>query len=163
MINMTNEEQILQNTEEILKILKEQWNIPDEEEPVDPVTPTDLMEELKNLPTNEEKIEYIKTKLEENEAYSEEHIILKIFTDKVGDTILEIKLRPYTEWGKTIDYFYKQLGDPDAIETSKYNMRLILWYKITKYIQQDVPDDGSSIIDKVTDEWGNRDDINANG
>ena len=157
---MTNEEQILANTEEILRILKEQWNIPDEEE--DPVTPdeeTDLMEQLKNLPTNEEKIEYIITKLEENNAYSEEHIILKIFTDKVGDTVLEIKIKPYKDWGATINYFYTQLGEPQALETSKYNMRLILWYKITKYIQQNIPDDGSSIINEVTEDWGHRDEI----
>ena len=153
---MTNEETILKNTEEILQILKTEFNITDEEE-TNTIIETDLINQIKTLPTNKEKIDYIITRLEENNAYSEEHIILKIFTDKVGDTILEIKIRPYTDWGKTIDYFYNNLGEADEIETSKYNMRLILWYKLTKYMQQETTDDGSSIIEKVNNEWGDQD------
>ena len=163
---MTNEEQILQNTEEILTILKNEFNITEEEEETNETNETQyitqLNEQLQNN-THPEVIEWIINQLQEQQIYSEEDIIIKIFTDKTGDTILEIKIRPYPKWGKIITYFYENIGEPFLIETSKYSMRLIIWYKLTHHMQHTTEDDGSSIIDKVTTEWGNKDDINAQG
>lgn len=162
---MTNEEKILDNTEEILRILKEEFDIDDD--PVDPSgddgdpTPSFKEELIEKLRTNtfHEVIEFIKETLNDQGIYSEDDMLIKIITDNVGDTVLEIKIKPYKKWGKTIDFFYTNLEDPDYFETSKYNMRVIMWYKLTKYTQITPEEDDTGIIDDINDDWN---DLNGN-
>lgn len=135
---MTNEEQILQNTEEILSILKTEFNIETETETPTETETTEYMQTLTNSLKEgsfEEIIENLKQVLTSNDAYSEEDVLIKIFTDTIGNTILEIKIKPYPKWGKTIDWLFTNLGEPENIETSRYTMKLIMWYNLTKYQQ----------------------------
>ena len=156
---MTNEETILQNTEEILRILKHT----EETTPTTEVS-TDFKNELQEkldqgIPYDELK-QYIIDQLTLNGIYSEANIIIKIFTHIEGDIILEIKTRPHTYMGKVVDFFYENMGEPTYFETSRYTMKLIMWYKLTKNIQMEEQTSDTNIVDDVNEEWGDNDNIN---
>jgi len=160
---MTVNDEILQNTEEILSILKSQFNIEDKpttDEPSEEETTSfnDELKEQMQTKTIPEIIEWFKQTLTTQELYSEDDMIIKIITDSVGDIVLEFKIKPYNRWGKVIDWFYTNMGDPDYFETSRYNMRVIMVYKLTKYLQVE-PEEDNGIVDQVNNEW---DELNGN-
>ena len=149
---MTNEEQILTNTEEILRILRNQDNVEESESGVS----TDFKNELQGMidqgiPYDELK-NFIIQQLALNGLYSEPNIVIKIFTHKEGDIILEIKTRPHHNWGKIIDFFYSNMGEPEYFETSRYTMKIIMWYKLTKNIQMEEQTSDTNIVDDITDQ-----------
>lgn len=155
---MTNEEKILDNTEEILRILKEEFDIDDEPTPVDPsddetTSFEDELREKMQTSTIPEIVEWFKETLNNLELYSEDDMIIKIITDSVGDIVLEFKIKPYNRWGKVIDWFYTNMGDPDYFETSRYNMRVIMVYKLTKYTQIEPQEEDTGIVDDVNEDW----------
>ena len=158
---MTNEEQILTNTEEILRILRNEGS----SDSGSSATPsTDFSNELQakideGIPYDELK-DFIISQLEYNGIYSEANIVIKIFVHKTGDMILEIKSRPHMNLGKVVDYFYTNLGEPTYFETSRYNLRIIMWYKLNKNMQMSEQTSDSSIVEDVNDQWGDNDTIN---
>ena len=154
---MTNEETILQNTEEILRILKHEENATTTE----PSTEfnNDIQEKInQGIPYDELKA-YIIEQLTLKGIYSEANIIIKIFTHKEGDIILEIKTRPHRYMGKVVDFFYENMGEPTYFETSRYTMRLVMWYKLTKNIQMEEQTSDTNIVDDVNEQWGDNDNI----
>lgn len=159
---MTEEEQnqILNNTEEILRILRNTDNVEESESAIS----TDFSNELQakideGIPYDELK-GFIIEQLELNGIYSEANIVIKIFVHKTGDMILEIKTRPHRYMGKVVDYFYENLGEPSYFETSRYNLRLIMWYRLNKNQQMEDQESDSSIIDAVNNDWQDNDDVN---
>lgn len=155
---MTNEDKILANTEEILRIIKEQFNITDTTEDTTQETITEFKQQLQELLTTGESSyttikNTLKDQLVEQELYSEEDMLIDIFSDnKTQDTILQVKIRPFSKWGKTIDYIYELLGEPNTIETSKYNMRIIIEYKLYQNKQIEEPSEPTdSAMELVND------------
>lgn len=160
---MTEEEQgqILNNTEEILRILRNEGS----SDSGSSATPsTEFSNELQakideGIPYDELK-GFIIEQLALNGIYNEANVLIKIFVHKTGDMILEIKTRPHRNMGKVVDYFYENLGEPSYFETSRYTMRLIMWYRLNKNQQMEDQESDSSIIDAVNDDWGDNDDVN---
>lgn len=139
---------------------------PPTEPPEDDEEPTgQFKEELEakineGLPYDQVK-EFIISKLEELGIYSEDDVVIKIFVHKTGDLMLEIKTRPHPYFGKVLDFFQQSLGDADYFETSRYEMRVIQWWRLTKNMQMSEQTSDSSIIDVVNEDWQDRDDVNA--
>lgn len=105
--------------------------------------------------------DWIIRKLAELGIYSEEDVNIKIFVHKTGDMMLEVKLRPYIHWGDCIQFFQDAMGDADYFETSRYNMKNIMWWRLNKNQQMEEQTSDSSIIDAVNEDWEDRDDVNA--
>lgn len=104
--------------------------------------------------------DWIIRKLTELGIYSEEDVNIKIFVHKTGDMMLEVKLRPYIHWGDCIQFFQDAMGDADYFETSRYNMKNIMWWRLNKNMQMEEQTSDSSIIDNVTEDWGDNDNVN---
>lgn len=111
------------------------------------------------LPYDQVK-EWIISKLEELGLYSEEDMVIKIFVHRTGDMILEFKVRPYSRWGDAIQFFQSNMGDTDYFETSRYTMKNIMWWRLNKNMQMEEQTSDSSIIDNVTEDWGDNDNVN---
>ena len=121
---------------------------------------TELEEKINHgLPYDEVK-EWVISKLEELGIYSEEDVNIKIFVHKTGDMILEVKLRPYIYWGECIQFFQDAMGDADYFETSRYVMKNIMWWRLNRNMQMEEQTSDSSIIDNVTEDWGDNDNVN---
>lgn len=104
--------------------------------------------------------DWIISKLAELGIYSEDDVNIKIFVHKTGDMMLEVKLRPYIYWGDCIQFFQDAMGDADYFETSRYNMKNIMWWRLNKNMQMEEQTSDSSIIDNVTEDWGDNDNVN---
>lgn len=104
--------------------------------------------------------DWIIRKLEELGIYSEEDVNIKIFVHRTGDMMLEVKLRPYIHWGDCIQFFQDAMGDADYFETSRYNMKNVMWWRLNRNMQMEEQTSDSSIIDNVTEDWGDNDDVN---
>ena len=104
--------------------------------------------------------EWIISKLDELGLYSEEDMVIKIFVHRTGDMIFEFKVRPYNRGGDAIQFFQSNMGDTDYFETSRYTMKNIMWWRLNKNMQMEEQTSDSSIIDAVTDDWGDNDDVN---
>ena len=132
--------------------------------PVTPVAPSQFKIELQGkidtgLPYEEVK-EWIIETLTNEGIYSEANIVIKLFTYVDGDIILEVKSRPYPRWGKLLQFLQDSMGEADKFETSRYEMKTIQWWKLTKNQQMETQTSESSIIDAVTNDWGDNDDVN---
>ena len=159
---MTNEEQILNNTEEILRILRNTDNTEENESAISTDFKNELQQKIdEGIPYDELK-DYIIEQLTLNNIYSDKDIVIKLFTHKEGDIILEIKTRPHPNWGKVIDYFYTNMGEPQYFETSRYEMRIIMWYRLTKNIQIPETTSETNIVDDVNEQWGDSDNVTFN-
>ena len=62
--------------------------------------------------------------------------------------------------GKVIDWFYANLGEPKYFETSRYTMRIIMWYELTRNIQMEETTSDTNIVDAVNEDWGDNDNVN---
>ena len=91
--------------------------------------------------------------------YSEADINIKLFTDVKGNIILEVKTRPYRYMGRLLQFLRDSMGEADKFETSRYSMNLIMWYELTKNQQMEGQTSNSSIINEVTEQWGDNDSI----
>lgn len=133
-------------------------------EPVSEVTSefkTDLQAKIdEGLPYTQVKA-WIIEKLYVLGIYSEEDIVIKLFTDVKGNLILEVKTRPYKYMGRLLQFLRDSMGEADKFETSRYSMNLIMWYELTKNQQMEEQTSDSSIIDAVNEDWEDRDDVNA--
>lgn len=133
-------------------------------EPVSEVTSefkTDLQAKIdEGLPYTQVKA-WIIEKLYVLGIYSEEDIVIKLFTDVKGNLILEVKTRPYRYMGRLLQFLRDSMGEADKFETSRYSMNLIMWYELTKNQQMEEQTSDSSIIDAVNEDWEDRDDVNA--
>ena len=134
--------------------------------PSTPVAPSQFKIELQSkidqgLPYDEVK-EWIIETLTNEEIYSESDINIKIFTDIEGDIILECKSRPYMYWGKLLQFLQDSMGDADKFETSRYEMKTIQWWKLTKNQQMETQTSTTDIVDEVNEQWGDNDHINFN-
>ena len=132
--------------------------------PPTPVAPSQFKIDLQakideGLPYDQVK-DWIIEVLTTEDIYSEADIVIKIFTDIEGDIILEVKSRPYAYWGRLLQYLQDAMGDADKIETSRYVMKTIQWWKLTKNQQMEDQESDSSIIDAVNNDWGDNDDVN---
>ena len=132
--------------------------------PPTPVAPSQFKIDLQakideGLPYDQVK-EWIIETLTAEGIYSEADIVIKIFPDIEGDIILEVKSRPYIYWGKLLQYLQDAMGDADKFETSRYVMKTIQWWKLTKNQQMEDQESDSSIIDAVNNDWGDNDDVN---
>ena len=132
--------------------------------PPTPVAPSQFKIDLQakideGLPYDQVK-DWIIEVLTTEGIYSEADIVIKIFTDIEGDIILEVKSRPYIYWGRLLQYLQDAMGDADKFETSRYVMKTIQWWKLTKNQQMEDQESDSSIIDAVTHDWGDNDDVN---
>ena len=140
-------------------------NPPQEEaEPVDGEPTGAFREELEakineGLPYDQVK-EWVISKLEDLGIYSEADVVIKIFVHRTGDMILEVKTRPYRWWGALLQFFQDNMGDADYFETSRYTMKTISWWRLNKNMQMDEQTSDSSIIDAVTEDWGDNDNVN---
>ena len=131
----------------------------DEDEEVTSDFKTELLEKInQGIPYDQVKDWVIQT-LTEQGIYSEADMVIKIFTHHTGDIILEFKVRPYHKWGKAIQFFQDNMGDADYFETSRYNMKNVLWYRLTKNQQMEDMHSNTDIVDDVTEQWGDKDDI----
>lgn len=131
----------------------------DDEEEITSAFKTELIEKInQGIPYNEVK-DWIISTLTELAIYSEEDMVIKIFTHHTGDIILEFKVRPYHKWGKAIQFFQDTMGDADYFETSRYTMKNVLWYRLTKNQQMEDMNSGTDIVDEVNEQWGSNDDI----
>lgn len=111
------------------------------------------------LPYDQVK-EWVISKLEELGIYSEEDVVIKIFVHKTGDMMLEVKTRPYRWWGALLQFFEDNMGEADFFETSRYTMKTISWWRLNKNMQMEEQTSDSSIIDNVTEDWGDNDNVN---
>lgn len=132
--------------------------------PPTPVAPSQFKIDLQakideGLPYDQVK-EWIIEVLTTEGIYSEADIVIKIFPDIEGDIILEVKSRPYIYWGRLLQYLQDSMGDADKFETSRYVMKTIQWWKLTKNQQMEDQESDSSIIDAVNTDWGDNDDVN---
>ena len=132
----------------------------------DDTTPTDFKSELQEkinqgLPYDAVK-QWIIEKLVELGIYSEADAVIKLFTHKTGDIILEVKVRPYPKWGDCIQFFQNAMGDADYFETSRYDMKNIMWWKLTRNIQMEEMHSTTDIVDDVNEQWGDNDQIDFN-
>lgn len=103
--------------------------------------------------------DWVISKLAELGIYSEEDVNIKIFVHRTGDMVLEVKLRPYTYWGDCIQFFQDAMGDADYFETSRYDMKNIMWWRLNKNMQMEEQTSDSSIVDQVNEDWGDNDNI----
>lgn len=106
--------------------------------------------------------EWIISKLEELGIYSEDDVVIKIFVHKTGDMILEVKTRPYRWWGALLQFFQDNMGESDFFETSRYNMKNIMWWRLNKNQQMEDQYSTTDIVGEVTDQWGDNDNIDFN-
>ena len=132
--------------------------------PPTPVAPSQFKIDLQakideGLPYDQVK-DWIISVLTTEGIYSEADIVIKIFTDIEGDIVLEVKSRPYIYWGRLLQYLQDAMGDADKFETSRYVMKTIQWWKLTKNQQMEDQESDSSIIDAVNNDWGDNDDVN---
>lgn len=132
---------------------------PNEEEPTGEFRAELEAKINEGLPYDQVK-QWIISKLEELGLYSEADMVIKIFVHRTGDMILEFKVRPYNRWGDAIQFFQSNMGDTDYFETSRYTMKNIMWWRLNKNQQMEEQTSDSSIIDAVTDDWGDRDNAN---
>ena len=131
--------------------------------PATPIISSEFKTELQakideGLPYDEVKELIIET-LTSNGIYSEDDINIKLFTDINGDIILEVKSRPYKYWGKLLQFLQDSMGEADKFETSRYEMKTIQWWKITKNQQMETQTSTTDIVDGVNDDWGDKDDV----
>ena len=120
---------------------------------------TELEEKIRQGIPYEQVKEWIINKLTELDIYSEEDMVIKIFTHKTGDIILEFKVRPYNRWGNAIQFFQTNMGDADYFETSRYTMKNISWWKLNINMQMEEQYSSTDIVDNVNQDWGNNDQI----
>lgn len=113
------------------------------------------------LPYDQVK-EWIISKLEELGLYSEEDMNIKIFIHKTGDMMLEFKVKPYPRWGDAIQFFQSNMGDADYFETSRYDMKNIMWWRLNKNQQMEDQHSTTDIVDDVNEQWGDKDNIDFN-
>lgn len=133
------------------------------EDPVDETT-SQFKTELQNkinegLPYDQVKQWIIQTLTDEN-IYSEEDIVIKIFPHIDGDIILEVKSRPYVHWGKLLQFLQDTMGDTDKFETSRYTMKIVEWWKLTHNQQMETQTSSTDIVDEVNEDWGDNDNVN---
>lgn len=158
--------EILNTHTTTLNNIIQKLNSTDSTEPIPPtpVAPSQFKIELQEkidagLPYDELK-EWIIETLTNEQIYSEADIVIKIFTHIDGDLILEIKSKPYNKWGKLLQFLQDSMGDTDKFETSRYTMRIIQWWKLTKNQQMETQTSSTDIVDAVNEDWGDNDNVN---
>lgn len=120
---------------------------------------TELKQKIdEGIPYDQVK-EWIIQTLTEQGIYSEEDIVIKIFTDIKGNIIFEVKSKPFIYWGKLLQFLQDSMGDADKFETSRYTMRVIEWWNLTENMQIPEQENDSGIVDEVNEQWGDKDNV----
>ena len=146
----------------ITRLLQQYYEAMEETEPVAESVKEEIIRKLgEDGVRMSDILEYLKEILVIKNIYNPQYIILKIYNHpKTHDLILEVKLKPYYHIGEIISFFYTEFGEPWKFITSDYKMRVILKYKLIEYMQMEEQTSDSSIIDNVTHDWGDNDDVN---
>ena len=120
---------------------------------------TDLQSKIdEGLPYTQVKDWIIET-LTELGIYSEADINIKLFTDTKANIIFEVKTRPYLYMGRLLQFLRDSMGEADKFETSRYTMNLIMWWELTKNQQMEDMGSTTDIVDDVSEDWGNNDQV----